>query len=320
MGNLESKTWEASLGARIIDTENFSWSARVLFDQTNSVITELNRPEFRYGVGGQGLGNVFLAREGEELGTFYGPIAARSCDHLPTGTTSSCEEFVVNDDGFLVWVGNGGLGTNAWGTVSPDGMLWGSPFQGECTDRTSGERTDFCPVGNTLPDYSTSLSSTIQWKGLSVYGLIDAVQGFDVYNQPLQWAMFRRNIDVMNQSGVPEAERKPIGYYDEWYGGFGGLVPNDVFVEDASFVKLREMSVAYRIGPELLTGLPVVGGLSSLGLNLSGRNLYTWSDYRGYDPEVGRAGGSTGSAALARVDGYNYPNFRTFTFGVELSF
>jgi hypothetical protein len=55
-------------------------------------------------------------------------------------------------------------------------------------------------------------------------------------------------------------------------------------------------------------------------VSLSGRNLYTWTDYRGFDPEVGKSGGNTGSSAIARVEGYQYPNFRTWTAALELIF
>lgn len=326
VGTLDSETWEFSFDALLVRTPDFLWSARFLFDQTRSTITALDRPDFRYGVQGQNLTNVFLAREGERLGTFYGARAARSCADLPAGM--SCDGFVVNDDGFLVWAGQGGLGSNAWGTTSGDVTVrgapvqWGTPFRGECADVSNPEeRTTVCEVGNTLPDYSMSLSSRVEWRGFSFYGLFDAVQGIDVYNQPLQWAQFVDNIGVMDQSDVADDQRKPIGYFKNGlYLNQGGLQPSDIFVEDASFVKLRELSVAYRFNQDQLSRIPGLSMASALGFNISGRNLYTWSDYRGYDPEVGAPGGDTGSAALARVDGFRYPNFRTFTLGVELIF
>jgi TonB-linked SusC/RagA family outer membrane protein len=321
VGTLESNTWEASLGASLVQTPELSWSARLLYDQTRSTITQLDVAQFRYGVPGQNMTNVFVAREGERIGTFYGPIAARSCDHLPEGFVSGCDEFVVDQNGYLVWVGSGGsLSDNAWGTQSPDFLNWGTPFAGHCADDRTGAGRNFCPVGNTMPDYTVSLSSNLDWRGFSLYGLIEAVQGFDVYNQPLQWSVFRDNVSLFDQSGIPENEQKPIGYWRALYGGLGGLIPNSEFVEDGSFMKLRELSLRYRFNAEQLSGVPGLGGFSGLALSVSGRNLMTWSDYRGYDPEVGRAGGATGSAALARVDGYNYPNFRTWTFGAEVNF
>jgi TonB-linked SusC/RagA family outer membrane protein len=339
-GTLESNTWEASLNARIITTPTFNWSARVLFDRTRQEITELDRPAYRYGVAGQAMGDVFYARVGESIGTFYGAQAARSCDQLPSSIRDRCGEFAVNDEGYLVWVGSAGS-TNAgwqqyndaggvpqtwWGTSSGmasagRSILWGTPFQGVCQDAVTGEETTFCPVGNTTPDYSISLSNTMNWRGLSVYALFDAVQGFDVYNQPLQWATFQNYAGVMDQSRVPEDQQKPVGYYlDGLYGGLGGLAPADAWVHDGSFVKLREMSLRYRIDGATLAGVPGLNMFDALTLSAIGRNLITWTDYDGYDPEVGRGGGTVGSAALARVDGFNYPNFRTFTFGLEFNF
>jgi hypothetical protein len=67
----------------------------------------------------------------------------------------------------------------------------------------------------------------------------------------------------------------------------------------------------------VIPGLERFGGVT---LSVTGRNLHTWTNYTGYDPEIGKAGGDTGSSALARVDGYSYPNFRTFSFGMEVIF
>lgn len=324
-GTLESTVWEASLDGRLVQTDDFSWSARLLYDHSEATITELNVPAFNYGVGGQGLGSVFFAREGEEYGTLYGVQFATSCASLPEGT--SCDGFTVNDDGWLVWVGDSSLSDNLWGTSSGDAgtfvrgsaVNWGTPFGGECVDRISGERTQLCPVGNAIPDYSLSFANTLTWRGLSLYGLLDAEQGFDVYNQPLQWATFKRKTALCDQRGVPTEQQKPLGYCDALYG-VSGLRPSSAFVEDASYVKLRELALRYTFGEEQLGRVAALSAFSGLTFSLTGRNLVTWTDFRGYDPEVGIAGGNTGSAAVARVAGFQYPNFRTWTLGLELNF
>lgn len=324
-GTVESNTIEASLDARLIQTENFSWSARVLFDKTKSTIKELNNvPDYTYGVSGQSMGSVFYARPGEEVGTFYGTIFATSCGDLPSSLSDRCGDFAVNDEGYLVWVGSGSLADKNWGQdagfiIGGRPVKWGAPIKGYCTDKSTGEETDFCRLGNTLPDYHVALSSTMTWKGLSVYGLFDAVQGFSVYNQPLQWAIFKQYGGIMDQTGVPEDKRKPLGYYDELYD-VSGLAPSSAFVENGSFIKLRELSVRYAFDDQVLSAVPGLSAFSGLALSLVGRNLYTWTDYRGFDPEVGRGEGDTGSAAIARVEGYQYPNFRTWSLAVELNF
>ena len=322
-GTLESTSWEASLETRLLRSENTNWSARLLFDRTRSKITELGVPAFTYGVPGQALTAVYFAREGEELGTFYGTQVPTSCGHLPTGV--DCSLFEVNDDGIMVYTGGTGFDNPQWGTsyalpggaTAGDGaglVYWGTPFSGFCTDRVSGEKTNYCPVGKAVPDYHVSLSSTFTWKGFQLYGLLDSEQNFDVYNQTAQWATFRSN------SALFESEDKPQGYYNRWYVGSGRLSPTTLFVEDGSYIKLREISARYTFGPNLLGGVPGLNRLSGLTLNATGRNLHTWTNYTGYDPEIGKGGGDTGSSALARVDGYTYPNFRTYTLGIEVNF
>ena len=321
-GTLESRTYEATLDLRLVEKADLNWSAKLLYDNTKSEITQLDVPAFTYGVGGQGLGTVFYAREGEEVGTFYGVHYATSCSSLPSSV--SCDEFAVDDRGNLVWIGAGGSFSNPqWGLEGPAvlgrNLKWGAPFQGVCLDRTTGEETTFCEVGNSIPSYNLGLASTLTWKGLSVYALLSKSSNFDIYNQPLQWGAFRRLTGEFDQSGVPQAEQKPVGYFDAGYG-VSGLQPSNMYVEDGSFTKLREIALSYRLGQNVIGSVPGLNRFTSIGLNLVGRNLYTWTDYRGYDPDLGEGGGDTGSAAVARVDGYNYPNFRTFTFSVDFIF
>jgi TonB-linked SusC/RagA family outer membrane protein len=332
---MKSNTIEASLHAQVMRTPTFSWSTRLLFDRTRQKVTSMTVPPFQQGISQQGLNSVFLVREGEALGTFYGFQFAEHCGHLPSGV--DCNQFQVNDDGLLVWVGDAGSWRNGWdthtnangdathwwGTAAPftirgEQLLWGQPFQAEDTDPLTGERTTFLPLGNTTPDYTLAWSNTLTWRGFTLYGLLRSVQGYHVYNQPLQWATFQNYSGIMDQSGQPQEVQKPLGYYAEVYG-LSGLAPSSRFVEDASFVKLRELALSYRLGAPQLAAIGL-RGVSGATLSVIGRNLFTWTDYDGYDPEVGRAGGTTGSAALARVDGYNYPNFRTFTFGVQVDF
>jgi len=328
-GTLENNTWELSLDTRLIERNNFSWSARVNYDRTRSRITEFDLAPYRYGTpNSQALENVFFAREGEELGTFYGIRLATTCDELPSGIQGMCDQFRVNDEGYLVWTGGQDLSARSWGTASPAAiqasgahmfnLRWGEPIAALCQDRDLGTTT-YCPVGRSTPDYKVGFSSTVSWGGLTLYGLIDAEQGFDVYNQPLQWAVFRNTSGLSDQAGVPVEQQKPLSYYGTLYN-VSGLRPSSAFVEDGSFVKLRELSLRYTFGSDMLSRLPGVSALDGVSLMLIGRNLKTWTDYRGFDPEVGMGGGQTGSAALARVEGYQYPNFRTWTLGVEVNF
>jgi hypothetical protein len=117
---------------------------------------------------------------------------------------------------------------------------------------------------------------------------------------------------------------KPIGYYyragpPDNNNGIGGLYdilgPNNFSVEKASYAKLRELLLSYRIGP--------IGGVGDWVVNVAGRNLFTLTGYRGFDPEVGigtSAGGQINSAAVNAVDAFTFPNLRTFSAGLSTAF
>jgi TonB-dependent starch-binding outer membrane protein SusC len=85
------------------------------------------------------------------------------------------------------------------------------------------------------------------------------------------------------------------------------------YVEDASFVKLRQLAVRYSTSAEWLRSV----GARSMQVELLGRNLHTWTDYTGYDPEINMFGLSTVERG---VDFAVYPNARVYTLGVRLTY
>jgi hypothetical protein len=120
-----------------------------------------------------------------------------------------------------------------------------------------------------------------------------------------QWAKSR---DV-DQTGKPQELKKPVEYYVNLYAANN---PTDYFVEDAGYVKLREVSVKYRFGQRAVNLLKSVGARGA-AVSLIGRNLFTSTKYKGYDPEVG-------SNTLTRLDSFDYPRYRTLTGSFEITF
>jgi hypothetical protein len=121
---------------------------------------------------------------------------------------------------------------------------------------------------------------------------------------------------VHDQTLKPEEEWKPLGYYFNFYDVNNN---NDRWVRDGTYVKFREMSVRYTLTRDQMSGLLGRMSPSEVTFNVIGRNLYTWTDYEGFDPEVGSAN-FLGSAVVGRVDEQSYPNYRTYGFDVELTF
>jgi hypothetical protein len=176
-------------------------------------------------------------------------------------------------------------------------------------------------LGSALPQYRWNFSNTISYKRLSVYSLFDATVGQKVYNQGLHWSLGDFMTAEQDQQNESVTTVRPIGYW--WRGGppingagIGGfydlLSASEYSTEDATYGRLREVSLSYRVGK--------VGGVGNWTVGLVGRNLFTITNYRGFDPETGLSGGQLGSAVLNGIDRYGFPNLRTFTFSLGSSF
>lgn len=316
-GTLESNTWEGHIEFPVLDTEDMSWNVRFNLDRTRSEITELGRPPFRSG--------FFYYRDDEVFGAFYGAKWVTTCDELPQG--SDCGQFQMNDDGLVVWTGGSdyttGIASSLWGTNSEgqtgdDIFQWGMPIRawGECeTQRQGGPGCkDFLYLGNTTPDFNFSFRSSFRWKDLSIYALFDGDRGAKIYNRTRQWAYRENRSGDQDQAGKEDGLKKPVAYYQRLYNT---NAMNSWFVEKGDFVKLRELSIRYSLNPDWLDAI-FRGRVTGADINLIGRNLLTFTDYTGYDPEVANNNG--GSNVIGRIDSYQYPNFRTMSASLQLIF
>jgi TonB-linked SusC/RagA family outer membrane protein len=335
-GELTNKTWEFSLNVPIIQKRDLSYSVRFNYDATTSMITRLDMPETFYSAAGQqGAETMFKIKQGQPFGSIWGRVFIKSCSQLPAAFQARCGsglEYQKNSDGFIVYVGQGntlkdGITKNLWFTRIPaadapwgggttkDNMAWGLPI----LYRDSTGAIPLMNIGHALPTFHWSFSQNLSWKKFTVYALLDATVGKSVWNEQRQWSLGDFQMSEVDQKGKSVADARPLGYYFRAVstGGIGGLydilAPNNNTVEDASFIKLRELSLGYRIGK-----LPGVGG--DWSVSFIGRNLKTWTDYTGYDPEVGLGGGSLGSGALNAIDAFTFPNLRQVTFSISTSF
>tara|TARA_B100000700_G_scaffold329024_2_gene448933 strand:+ start:8898 stop:12179 length:3282 start_codon:yes stop_codon:yes gene_type:complete len=307
-GTLDNESIEAEFNAALVNSSNFSWDVGVTYySQSKSVITKLDIPAYRRG--------PFYIKEGEPMGSMWGAKWVTDVSGLPSEATAS--EFDTNDDGYVVWVGSGnswkdGISKELWGTTSADGYKWGIPIK-ELDD----EGSNFMKLGETLPDFDLGISNTLRFGGLEIYALIDGQVGGNIYANTNQWGLRELKLGIVDQADKAEGEKKPGLYYATLYDV---NATNSHFVEDGTFFKLRELSVTYSLNRNQLSNI-LGGAISKVSVGVVGRNLITWTDYTGYDPEVGRAGDfDLGSAVIARYDGFGYPNFRTISGVFEIEF
>ena len=158
------------------------------------------------------------------------------------------------------------------------------------------------------------------------------MKGGQIYNYTRQWPFNELRDKVIDQSGKPAVSctpgtgsaaavtcpyttgKKPTTYYSTFYNNFD---PNDFFVEDGTYWRLRELALNYTIPTRYVSRIPF-GDFRSARIGLVGRNLWTQTKYSGYDPDVTGPGG--GNPFAYRVDYFTYPAYRTFTAMLEFGF
>jgi hypothetical protein len=320
---------------------------RGTWDRARTYITELFVPEyFTSGGTGQGTGSFFLMTNRTDkingfqinrYGTMWGRKFYKTCGDMPASVQASCgdgKEYQVNDQGWVVWVGAGnswrdGITKNLWQTKLPQASSpWNFPLQFgmPIIDRPlRGEKGEGVgivqPLGNALPDFRLGWNNTIQYKRLTLYGLFDGTFGHNINNQGEAWGLLDFNSNYFDQAGKSVETAKPIGYGWRAGGsegaGVGGfydqLGPNNYVIEKGTYVKLRELSLTYHVGR-----IKSIGGDWTAGV--VGRNIWTITNYSGYDPEVGVSGGQASSGLINQTDAFDFPTLRTFNISISTRF
>ncbi|HXG71050.1 MAG TPA: SusC/RagA family TonB-linked outer membrane protein [Gemmatimonadaceae bacterium] len=304
-GTVIGNTIEGTLEAQLVKRPTFTWRLGLIGDRSRNRITEFNRSCFQ-------TQTIAFRCAGETLGAMYGFKFIRRTDDLLSGARDRASEFQVNDEGLLVWVGPGNSFTEGetkklWGTSTTIGttnFAWGMPI----VLRDSTGSSAVVRIGDGNPAFHYGISNNLTWRSLSFFSLLDANVGGQVYNRTNQrMYQYGRSSDV-DQTGKPQELKKPVDYYSNLYAAND---PTDYFVENAGFVKLREVALRYRLGSGFVSSLGRLG-VSGASVSVIGRNLKTWTSYKGYDPEVG--------GTVVRLDAFDYPRYRTFTGSIELTF
>lgn len=168
-------------------------------------------------------------------------------------------------------------------------------------------------LGESRPDFTMGFGNEVRYRSFSLFGLVDWKHGGLISNLT-KWLF-----DTSQTSADYAAPCKvSLCEGDETLGEMRTrLYPEltGIYLEDAGFVKLREVSLSWDAPADFVQSLG--GGVQSLRLSLSGRNLLTFTDYTGMDPEVSNFGNQTVSR---NQDVGPYPPSRSFWFSVDVGF
>lgn len=308
-GSISNKGIEFSVDATPLKTKDFEWSFngnlslnRNRIESIDATVSPIDifitkdraTPSvFFYGssIGSGGLanypGSIFI--EGQPMGLFYGfatdGIVQQGCVGVPTADGGSApKEGAVN---YLDLNGNGYI-----------------------------DDDDRAVIGNPNPDFTYGFGTTFSYKTLSLGLTFTGSYGNDIMNIN---AIAEDDIHKYNNNHSRRA------YYNAWTAdnpntGFPSLSGSKDFdrvhisdrcIEDGSYLRLASVSLSYGIP---LKNKKVLKGVS---LSASAQNLFVWTRYSGWDPDVNSYGSNVLRMAM---DVGSYPSARTFTFNVKFTF
>ncbi|WP_299666067.1 SusC/RagA family TonB-linked outer membrane protein [uncultured Polaribacter sp.] len=175
------------------------------------------------------------------------------------------------------------------------------------------------------PDFTLGISSNIKYKNFGLSFLLDIIEGNTVYNATASalayYGVGTSTLDRGETTIIPgvKADGSPNdisvtknqSYYQDYYS-----MLSDNFVEDGSYTRLRYISLSYTLNQKVLDRLSI----SNLEFSLTGRNLFTITNYSGIDPEINTFGGGIPGAGSVGVDNLSTPNTKGLDIGIKLTF
>ncbi len=242
--------------------------------------------------------NVTLTEPGEPIGLFYGYEVEglfRSLDDINEAPIQFGRPF-ANALFSTTW-----LGDIKFRDVNGDGVV-------DTDDRTV--------IGNPHPDFTFGFQNSLSYKNFDLSVFLQGSYGNDVFNA------IGRSLTAGNRTFTNQSP----SVLDYWSvenpdSGSPRLARNDTpninisdrYVEDGSYLRIQNVTLGYTLPSAITEKIKI----SKLKVYSSIQNLYTFTNYSGYDPEVGSF---NQSAILAGVDNGRYPTPRTFTLGINVEF
>ncbi len=287
-GKIRNKGVELVLTTHNIDRENLKWSTDLVFAYNHNEVIDINS-DTPLTTGGLGL-NYTLARiqPGYPINVFHGFVH----DGL-FQTQAEVDSHAVQVPGSDPATSTA-AGDIRFRDLNSDGVI-------NDNDRTF--------IGDPNPEFTFSLNNTLSFGNFEFNLFLQGVQGNDIFNAN---RLYTENMSVTtNQS---------TDVLDRWRGpGSSNFMPRAVFgnpnnnnrqstryIEDGSYIRLKSVGLTYRVPMEKIKK-PF---FDSVKIYLSGQNLFTLTNYSGFDPEVGPNG----------IDNNIYPLMRTITIGTTLGF
>lgn len=322
VGRLDNQGFDLSLTTRNIVKKNFTWSTNLTFSRNVNTVTELDEENRIY------WRNLYWYSEfqtatrtgvGQPIGMFYGYVTEGLFEdqedilnHAIQVDNGSEQNFMNKTQG--VWVGD-----VKFKDLNGDGRI------------TTEDQTI---IGNPNPDFTFGFNNDFTFGpfGLTIY--LQGSYGADVLNYSR--VIIEGQTGIFNNQAATVSNRAQIGLYDETGSAEdpanvfllnpetdiprptttdnnGNNRMSDRWLEDGSFLRLQNVRLSYT----LPTAFTKKYRIQRLKVYVNAQNLYTFTNYSGYDPEIGAF---NQDPLLQNVDMGRYPSPRLITFGLDVDF
>ncbi len=301
LGEMENKGIDFTLNYNTIGAGDFSWNSSLTVSHYKNEVLELVDGLSINGQTGLDDTNEVLTRTvvGEPIGMFYGYQVEgmfRTMSDLQNAPIQFGQE--VGDASV---VGRTWLGDIKFRDVNGDGVINGD-------DRTV--------IGNPHPDVTFGWQNTFRYKGFDLSVFVQGSYGNDVFNA-IGRSLTATNLTYRNQlASVSDywSVSNPNATHPRYTSNSTpNILISDRYIEDGSYVRIQNVRLGYQIPPVVFEKV----GISRINIYGSVQNLYTFTNYSGYDPEVGALNQNN---LLMGVDNGRYPTPRTFTLGLDVEF
>ena len=334
-GDIENKGIEIALNTRPIETKNFSWGSDFQISFNKNKLKSLSNSTALLGYG-QWTDVVSRSAVGESLYNFYGYEVVgvyQSFDDIinsPVNTLQQNNPIGKDAEGNMVWSKDPSkysrtnttfVGDLKYKDVNGDGII---------------DENDKTNIGSPLPKFTFGWNNNFHYKNWDLSVFINGSYGNKLGNYTkmklthMNSAWSNQHTDIMGRARLAAIDATQ----DNWYDHVDNVVvtnkntilprasindPNDNdcwssrYIEDGSYIRLKSVSLSYTFDKKLVQKV----GLENVRVNVTGTNLYTITDYDGYDPEIGA---STTSNNVFGLDNGRYPSPASFSIGLGLTF
>lgn len=323
IGSIENKGIELTLNTVNIDTKGFQWRSNFVFSLNRNKVVEMDTETGQLPMSisiGSDNQTVTMSQAGSPIGQFWGyKVIGRfekAEDFYYKDTQGNLHE-VARPEGMKIAEGETWIGDYIFADLNKDGVI---------------DNKDQTVIGNPEPKFTYGIGNTFSWKGFDLTVFLSGSYGNDVLNYTNRYMTISgANHNLMKNVGYAVVEKidpnGPDDYRNFHVTGGDPLSPrlftdsgknmnwrvSDRYIEDGSYLRIQNISLGYTLPKKWLQKTP----LQNVKVYANLQNVYTWTKYNGYDPEVGNL---WGNALYNGIDYGRYPSPRIYTFGLNVSF